>query len=300
MKKNTFLTEPTVYEDQESEKDEPETLTIKVIESLLEKIKTLPFYWRYFNQYFLVLRDFASLGSIEKQYLLQRGVIEKIIDIYLGEDSPLPKKKKKKLKMGDRYDVPNFTNMISMLSLLICSCSTDTTESMGNPPTQIYPILILSERDRAMILHENFIAKLIRDAQNLPETLKLLAHWSWQSNVHSELVLRTLKSVLASAESDKVASIMKVATGILTTKDDYEQPRADFFMTVFLQVLDEKQNFVRFTMEGIKAMHLLASENQYANEYLEKNRSSWMWVESYYRMHHSDIISSHWSSPMSI
>jgi hypothetical protein len=46
-------------------------------------------YWKSFDHYFMVLRDFAMIGDEERQLLLSKHVPGLLIDFYLGEESPL-------------------------------------------------------------------------------------------------------------------------------------------------------------------------------------------------------------------
>jgi len=46
-------------------------------------------YWKNFDHYFMVLRDFALIGDEERQLLLAKHVPGLLIDFYLGEESPL-------------------------------------------------------------------------------------------------------------------------------------------------------------------------------------------------------------------
>jgi len=61
---------------------------VQVIDALMDLINDAPNYWRNFAQFFLPLREFASWGSVERQYFMSRNTISQLIDFYLADESP--------------------------------------------------------------------------------------------------------------------------------------------------------------------------------------------------------------------
>jgi hypothetical protein len=97
---------------------------VRFIDYLLKLIGDLPTHWRHFAEYFFVLLQIANIGPDECDILVQRNTIARLVDFYLGEDSPinhtrLPSHKQKKTKMGDKFQNPNLTHMVSLIS--VCS-----------------------------------------------------------------------------------------------------------------------------------------------------------------------------------
>jgi len=101
--------------------------TTLLLEHLLTFRPHLTQNWRRFGQYFYVFGLFSALSSNARQYLLDRRLIYILADMYMGEDSPArqqqSKAQKKKNKMGDRFEQPNFYHLLDALANLVCACA---------------------------------------------------------------------------------------------------------------------------------------------------------------------------------
>ncbi len=79
-------------------------------------------------------REIALAEPYIRTYLLQIGFLPRLFDLFLGEDSPNAKKNTR--KMGDKYAQPDFTHLLSLISILVCSLQV--------PGTQLLRVIIHS------------------------------------------------------------------------------------------------------------------------------------------------------------
>lgn len=78
-------------DEEDDEELRPTSIVVRFLQCYLEMLDGMQKYWKNFDHYFMVLRDFALIGDEERQLLLSRNVPAILIDFYLGEESPIIK-----------------------------------------------------------------------------------------------------------------------------------------------------------------------------------------------------------------
>ena len=78
-------------------------LVNRVLEQLVLALQFAPRHWMRFEYFFQVFDAFAALGAHQRGLLMQRSMIARLGDIFLGPDSPLLTPRRKVLPMGSRY-----------------------------------------------------------------------------------------------------------------------------------------------------------------------------------------------------
>ena len=56
----------------------PKAASLRVVQALLSLLHEAPSHWRHFPQFFLVLLEFAQLGTEERAWLLHQRVITQV------------------------------------------------------------------------------------------------------------------------------------------------------------------------------------------------------------------------------
>jgi len=112
-------------------------------------------HWRYFGTYFRTLQDIALLGAEERGLFISRQTISRLIDFYLWEDSPRAKTRaqpRKKIKMGDKFSLPNMSDMTKTLALLVRSCLPPQERAdIPPPPSLLAPGIPMQRPDHEML-----------------------------------------------------------------------------------------------------------------------------------------------------
>ncbi|GFU01705.1 probable ubiquitin carboxyl-terminal hydrolase FAF-X [Nephila pilipes] len=175
--------------------DSNSTLAHNLIVAVLSLLrKEVSEHGRHLTQYFSLFAMFASLGVAERTMLLQLNVPATFMKVALDE-GPGPPIKYQYAELGKLYQV---------VSLLIRSCdvSSKTQSSHGGAPLpnpfvgdnvcQEYIMPIQSEV--ADILYNNtcYLKKIVEDANNSEDTLRLLKFCSWENPHFSSMVLNEL------------------------------------------------------------------------------------------------------------
>eukprot|EP00741_Cyanophora_paradoxa_P020633 tig00021281_g19915.t1 len=155
------------------------------------------------------LISWALLGPEERAFMLQRNVAARLVDFYLGDESPHApsgaKHRQKKTKMGDKFGQPSLAGMAATLSLLARSCTPASLVSGGGgagpgpqPPAPARPAppaeaaatsplaaegapLSIGTYDRDMILNERFLHKVLREQVSAEAVGEILAHATYRA-----------------------------------------------------------------------------------------------------------------------
>jgi hypothetical protein len=131
----------------------------RLIDKMFRMFRILPWKWRQFGEYFLLLLDFAKQGAIQRNYLLSKNIIPWGMDLLVGKKSRnhtvrwactnqsinqiqsyvdrrtsltraasctwlevVLQKAIKIIKMGDKFQKPNFSFLVQIFSYLVrCS-----------------------------------------------------------------------------------------------------------------------------------------------------------------------------------
>ncbi|KAL6057498.1 USP domain-containing protein [Balamuthia mandrillaris] len=278
------------------EHSEPETrpscLIVRFLQNYLALLEGKERHWKNFAHYFMVLRDFAQLGTNEKKLLLDQGVIAYLIDFYLGEDSPLAKrskkKKKKRAKMGEKRNPPKLEFMVSLFSELIRACETDAPLDKGTPPSlTLAAPLQLPTTDKELLYSKPFLSKILLDGINSKELAQVLVHICWENEELSHDVLEIITKGLDSVDYDRFQPYFDVLTPLLALEDSLQGARVDQALTSLLVVIKNNLKYKTATYYAVKYLADLVPHNALARDWMFRNKGSW--VESWLMANSSDL-----------
>ncbi len=123
--------------DKTQQKTVPKAYVSRFVNLLLSLFGEAAKNWLRFSEYFQLFYRIAEFGEPFRKLLIQRKVIALFGDLFLGPHSPHANKNKRQSTLGSKLVPPDFQYLFKTLSLLICSCSTESTQQFGNPPTQL-------------------------------------------------------------------------------------------------------------------------------------------------------------------
>jgi len=192
-----------------------------------------------FNEYLQLLYEIAMISQEHRRVLVGFKVISHLGDMYLGDQSPFEKDKKRE-KLGNRITPPNWTYLLKTMSVLIRSCTTDATAKFGNPPSQMpgEPIPYNAETDKKVIgCRDLYVVALSQG--HCPEAMaEIITHWSFENATHSEQVGIILLHGIDRALHDSLAPYFDVMKPFVALKDSFQQNRIDQLLDPYKGVLN--------------------------------------------------------------
>eukprot|EP00298_Acanthocystis_sp_HF-20_P025811 c38149_g1_i1.p1 GENE.c38149_g1_i1~~c38149_g1_i1.p1 ORF type:complete len:282 (-),score=80.63 c38149_g1_i1:156-1001(-) len=153
----------------DSSNDNPKSLLERFVMVHLNLIPSLLSHWRNFSEYFLILYQISCFDDAERELLIRRKTIARLVDFYLGDESPLRRSrstthKSKKMRMGDKFQPCILGYMFKLLSHLIRGSI--VPESKKQSPLALKGSLFpLTKIDQELIFSGIFITKLLKEAE---------------------------------------------------------------------------------------------------------------------------------------
>jgi len=254
-------------------------------------------HWQTFAQLWSVLKEFAQIGYYERAYLLNAHTVAECVAFTLGQDSPFLAKLHPqdvvKVKMGSDVKLcPNFGDLVELLCLLNCTCTTQTGEpnelAVPAPPTLATgKVLELPEFDRHQILSKDFLMHVFRFNISSPAVCKILAHWSWYKQDVSRHVLEILATAIDKYNDDSYPGVFLAYTTLFDIKDPYQSDRVDFGLTQLVKTMCGAQTFEKEVTACCRFILKLCERNAAVSRWLimETNRSKWEWMEKWVAAH---------------
>ncbi|XP_035221479.1 probable ubiquitin carboxyl-terminal hydrolase FAF-X isoform X2 [Stegodyphus dumicola] len=208
--------------------DSSATLADHLIMAVLNLLKKeVSEHGRHLTQYFSLFAMFASLGVAERTMLLQLNVPATFMKVALDE-GPGPPIKYQYAELGKLYQV---------VSLLIRSCdvSCKTQSSHGgatlpNPfvGDNIYQEYLMPiQPEVADILYNNtcYLKKIVEDANNSEDTLRLLKFCSWENPHFSSMVLNELLWQVSYSYTYELRPYLDLLLHMMLLEDSWQNHR---------------------------------------------------------------------------
>lgn len=265
----------------------PKSLVVKFMDYLFSLLKEAPNHWHNFAQLFLIMRDFASLGTEEKKYLAARGAVAQLVDFYLAEDSPFVKNtQQKRKKMGDKFSNPNISHLVDFISIMARSSSTNSPQT---PPTQFpEPLITLSSADKELLYYDAFYARIMKENQNSKATVEIATHLCWEDETTSKKFLDVCTRGINLVDHDGFKPYLDVFTALLALADSLQAIRVDYGLESLLRVIEANLKYRNATFHSVKYLMELSGKNLLVREWLFKSKEKWM--EHYFLANASEAI----------
>ena len=215
----------------------PKAFSIWMIEHIVSQLKYLRHNWRNIDQYFRVFKEFVKLGHEEKKYLLDRSVISRFIDFYIGDDSPLSVHLNvNRSNIGDKFTKANVSSMIETISDLVCSAVIHIDQKQLFSET--FPAFPLSSIDRQFLLSDSFYTRLLSDAMNSKSTSTLLAHVVYEDERASRSILKILNHTIFKSSENELNHYFTIITELCNINDSQKEWRTQYVLSILVKLAD--------------------------------------------------------------
>jgi len=217
-------------------------ITLRLLREMFVNFKFLPYHWRTFSEYFLTLREICLSDALVRAYLLSIELLPRLVDLFLGEDSPTAKKTTK--KMGDKYTQPNFVHLLSLMGMLVCSCEIEGEKSPLALPAQAnYP---LPEEIIDIAVSPAFRKKILLQS-SLEDVAKLFVHLSYNDNDISNAIMKWLSDEIHKAEHDGMRPYFVLLLPLLDVEDRLQTSRVSYILKCILKTVEMFKKYPMFT-----------------------------------------------------
>ncbi|RUS28882.1 hypothetical protein BC938DRAFT_481322, partial [Jimgerdemannia flammicorona] len=233
------------------------------IKILRDMLREAPFWWRHFEEYFLMLSDLADFGIEERIFMIRHSFVWRLVDFYLMDESPFTKKQKRP-RMGDKFTAPPFRSLLTTVRSLVLTCDVHASwerrvddDDSGDIGLGFDKPISLQRRDMRLLINANgenpciFFWKQIREKQDVDCTKDIVQHLSQNADLRDK-ILHFLMNVLESDEVEHLKTVFDILAVVYQSIDNRPPQKAKSILGILkyvVKLLLSKQS-PQFFMEG--------------------------------------------------
>ena len=226
-------------------------------DSYIRFIPQLASHWRTFSQYFQLLKNFASLGNSEKQFLLSYSICTLLIDSFMLEESQVNNSKETEwTALPSKYlSKVNSTPLLELLYELINDSDySDMIEESIDLKER------LTKKDRQMLYLPDFYLRILSTQQDSNILTALLCKLLKYDDSFFQQIVDALISKLYHISRDQVENHCSLLKDFMFLNDKYQNNRIEYIVLEILKTIsqdDEKSPFttpiiIRILIDWIK------------------------------------------------
>eukprot|EP01083_Nonionella_stella_P278743 947972_1 len=219
------------------------------MDRMVELISMAPKHWFRFQEFFNIFYEYSCIGHVQRNYLIDKGLIHILGDFYLGKQSPYAMPEKAYPQMGSRMYPTDFEIVIRIICKLLCACHTSYTENQFYfnqmdldefaTTALVYKdemnrdcLYHLSEEDEKLPSSEMFNYKIIANAHDKPLILdalnQLIIHWSFGNKTYSENMIKTIAEGVDKSGADQVKTYLCMMDEFIRIEDELQEYRLEY------------------------------------------------------------------------
>jgi len=261
-------------------------------------LRDAPENWKRNEQYFRVLNHIAGLGAREAHFLVANGFVARLVDFYLGDESPNPEvsnipidAKGRRKRMGDEWNIPDWTQFLALLQTLVTSTTPAHLPSNAPTPSTLwiaekpFPARAsLSPIDLKLLMYKDFMARFLALAVTRKRGVYIsntLCHLCWESMEITEHIVGYVGHSLEENSDEEIRPLFRTIAALLNMKDSLQEKRVSLIMNSLLAVMKVQQQFWRVTQLCIDHIIRLAKRNPAVYSWLNKNAAKMQWLGEY-------------------
>ncbi|KAH3760587.1 Ubiquitin carboxyl-terminal hydrolase 34 [Pelomyxa schiedti] len=290
--------------DEEAKTKEHGRATIFFMDNLFSLLEVSRESWKRSKQYFELPLIFASMGFLQRAYLMQNGIVSKYVDYILG-DSPPPINNRitYRVNIWDNQNMADLRDLLATLSLLVRGCFQGPDRDAMTPYSLKEPLL--SPDGLSPLWSHRFISQLLMHDFAVQVLSEIFVHMCWNDPGFSSYVNFLLLSCLSdNATLTSVSNFHVVIKNVLLVSDDLHSDRVQTLLSPFVSPLPttppHSNQLHNTNVKGILAllrtlsstlpdlcilhcMFLLHMAESCASifQFLSRNHGELLWMESF-------------------
>lgn len=187
--------------------------------------------WRKAAPYCWVLKEVAAMGKLQRNFLIRREAVSSAVDLILGEQSPLcgqcyPRGSRRRapssyVAVGSNRDgspsaaattVPDWTDLVEMLSILVCGSQLGTHETSGSPG-------YLSILDKECVMTKTLYSTLLKQMRYGRAVNTMIRYLSFQNQRFSEMITEVLLEEFMVVSAENTAHLFQLLEYFVSIPD---------------------------------------------------------------------------------
>ncbi|EAR85485.2 ubiquitin carboxy-terminal hydrolase (macronuclear) [Tetrahymena thermophila SB210] len=188
------------------------------------------------EQYFDLLRDFADSDNIQAAYLIKCEMIEKLLDFYLYEESPIVNKYfkiKKSNQISGNQVQQQFNPLLATVYNLLCKKKYIMIMQQKDQQTFDKELVSNSQAFESIINQENLYNRALKMKSDPNILGRIISHMSYQNYQYSYFIASfIIKGINDKFRSDDIYHYLEIMSNFITILDDYKIYRFEWILGI--------------------------------------------------------------------
>ncbi|KAJ5072824.1 ubiquitin carboxyl-terminal hydrolase 14 [Anaeramoeba ignava] len=266
---NQMRFENTLNFDQVSQlwhkrkRESPDLIATKFIDKFTE---FLPLFLQNainIQEYLTILKKFLSLNNLIRKYVLSTNLLTKLIDFYLGADSPLKTETTEKRNFKP-HSLPNqMGRLFDIIFLLMKNLGSYRNANM---------------MDIYMIEKSNFIEISI-NSHSSPDVLGAILNIIYEKNEDGmKQILDKIIHSIDSSEYNVIGVYFKMFRKLFESKNENLAKMTDYAIPKLFEVIKSNFGYKKATLESIRNFRLMLFNNTKLQDWMLAHKEEWVYL----------------------
>ncbi|KAL4488468.1 hypothetical protein ABPG72_013036 [Tetrahymena utriculariae] len=188
------------------------------------------------EQYFELFRDFADSDNIQAAYLIKCEIIEKLLDFYMYEESPVINKYfnlKKSNQISGNQAQQQFNPLLSTVYNLLCKKKWIMLQLQKDQAIFEKELVSNSQVFENIINQENLYKRALKMKSDPNVLGRIISHLSYQNYEYSYFIASfIIKGINDKFRSDDIYYYLEIMSNFITILDDYKIYRFEWIFGI--------------------------------------------------------------------
>jgi ubiquitin C-terminal hydrolase len=266
---------------------ESKGLVIQYLDRVLSLIALAPSNWKTFTNYWHVISHISGLNPLFAHYLLQHGMVAKLIDFFLGDDSPHPEvndlpltSQGKRIEIGSKWVHPDWKYFLQLFeNLVLCCLPAGADQPL--PPTLVASGFQLPDMDLEMLLSKVFLERFVAEAVSRTRGQSVCSVINHLVHENKELSVRLISYITVAIDSlpyDKMRPYFRVLMSLVLLQDSLTSQRIEWILSSLIDSMEEQQTYWKATDFCIDHLIRMAKKSPGCYAWLQANSAKFDWM----------------------
>jgi len=230
------------------------TVGSKPVTAFFDKALSLwrrtPKEWKFFSQYFRALAHLPTLHSNFTRMMLERHMVAKAIDLFIGDQSPHPEvgdlevKNGKRVQIGEKFAKPDWKYWLSLVERLVLACAL-TAGQTG---------FALPEIDEKMLTSKIFLERILKEGSSRSRGVSvgnIISHLARENKDMSQKIIGFVSLGVQGLDANnngiQMRPYFRALMALVLLEDSLSEQRLGWVLDSLLHTIEENKKWLRFT-----------------------------------------------------
>jgi hypothetical protein len=260
-----------------------------------------PPHWKTFTNYFRVIAQIAGAAPSYAHYLLQQNTVAKLIDFFLGDDSPHPEvgsipvnASGRRVEIGSKWVHPDWKYWLLTLQHLILCCNTGSASAPPSlTPSVEHPEgFTLPHVDSELLYSKVFLERFIPEASSRSRgaaVCSVIQHIVFEQKDLSQRVISYITLAIDGLPYDKMRPYFRVLLALVLLEDSLTDQRIDWILSSLLTSMEGQSMYWRATDFCVEHLIRLAKKQAKCYTWLHDHPTRFEWMLTWLYMHQKPV-----------